>query len=235
MKNMHRSVVIVFTFLGLLFILTPGCKKDDKNQSETVKDIDGNVYHTVTIGTQVWMAENLKTITLNDGTSIPRVENNATWPTFNLPAYCWYNNNEATKTTYGALYNWYTVNTGKLAPKGWHVPTDADWSTLITFLGGNTVAGGKLKEKGTTHWQTPNEGATNESGFTFLPGGYRSATSNSDGHYGEINLSGSCWSSTHLKLNTQVAKSLFVINSGSFISFNLYDFHWGFSVRCIKD
>ena len=116
----------------------------------TVTDIDGNVYHTVTIGTQTWMVENLKTTKYNDGTAIPLVTDSTAWLNLTTPGYCWYNNDAATyKNTYGALYNWFTVNTSKLAPSGWHVPTDAEWTTLITYLGGETVAGGQMKSTGT--------------------------------------------------------------------------------------
>ena len=118
-----------------------------------VTDDDGNVYHSVTIGTQVWMVENLKTTKYNDGTSIPLVTDATDWHNLLTPGYCWNNNDEATyKATYGALYNWYTVNTGNLCPTGWHVPGDAEWTTLTTYLGGEDVAGGKLKEVGITHW-----------------------------------------------------------------------------------
>ena len=146
---------------------------------ETITDIDGNVYHTVTIGTQVWMVENLKTTRLNDGTSIPMVTDNTTWNYLHSPGYCWYNNDPATyKNTYGALYNWLAVNTGKLAPVGWHVPSVEEWNTLVLWLGGTNIAGGKMKEKGNSHWNLPNTGATNESGFTGLPGGGRDYSGN---------------------------------------------------------
>ena len=161
----------------------------------TVTDVDGNVYHFITIGTQIWMVENLKTTKYNDGTPIGILTNNKTWSTLSItPAYCWYNNDSTTnKNTYGALYNWYAVNTGKLAPAGWHIPTDAEWTILTTYLGGESVAGGKLKEIGTVHWSSPNDGATNETGFTALPGGYRSY---SDGNFYSIRGSGYWWSSS---------------------------------------
>jgi uncharacterized protein (TIGR02145 family) len=140
----------------------------------TLTDIDGNVYSTVTIGTQTWMAENLKTTKYNDDTAVPNVTDETEWANLTTGAYCWYDNNaSAYKATYGALYNWYAINTGKLCPTGWHVPSDAEWLTLENYLGGEDVAGGKLKEAGTTHWLSPNTGATNETGFTGLPGGFR--------------------------------------------------------------
>ena len=134
-----------------------------------IADIDGNIYNTVIIGTQVWMKENLKATKLNDGTNILLETDNATWISLTDPAYCWYNNDASSyKNTYGALYNWFTVETGKLCPTGWHVPSDAEWFTLIDFLGGESVAGGKLKEIGNTHWNSPNTGATDEYGFTAI-------------------------------------------------------------------
>jgi uncharacterized protein (TIGR02145 family) len=162
-------------------------------RGQTLKDIDGNVYKTVTIGKQVWMVENLKTTKYNDGKTIPLVSDNAAWTDLSTPAYCW-NNNSATanKNTYGALYNWYTINTNKLCPKGWHVPTNAEWTTLTTYLGGEGVAGGKLKETGTTHWKRPNTVATNSSGFTARAGGGRYE----DGKFYDLGSKGYWWSST---------------------------------------
>jgi uncharacterized protein (TIGR02145 family) len=154
-----------------------------------VADIDGNLYTTITIGTQTWMKQDLKTTRLNDGTPIPNVTDVETWIWLTTPGYCWYNNDNAHSATYGALYNWYAVNTGKLAPKGWHVATDAEWTTLSNFLGGEAVAGGKLKEVGFVHWQSPNTGATDETGFSALPGGCRYG----DGNFGGLTLAGEWW------------------------------------------
>jgi uncharacterized protein (TIGR02145 family) len=164
-----------------------------------VVDIDGTLYKTIRIGSQVWMAQNLRTTKYKNGTAIPLITDNTAWSTLNTPGYCWSNNDSASySNTYGALYNWYTVNTGNLCPTGWHVPTDAEWSTLTNYLGGESipgradVAGGKLKETGTTHWNTPNEGATNETGFTALPGGIR----HDNGTFSSIGSFGGWWSAT---------------------------------------
>jgi uncharacterized protein (TIGR02145 family) len=165
-------------------------------QNTPITDIDGNVYNTVVIGSQTWMKEDLKTTKYKDGTTIPLVTDNAAWSTLTTPGYCWYNNDAATyKNTYGALYNWYTVNTGKLCPSGWHVPTNAEWTTLTTYVGGEEVAGGILKESGTTHWASPNAGATNETGFTALPSGNRSSDY---GEFSAIGYYGAWWSSIEL-------------------------------------
>lgn len=204
-----------------------------KTSSElnTVTDIDGNIYHTVTIGTQVWMVENLKTTKYNDGTSIPNVTtDNTVWTNLLTPGYCWYNNDETTyKSTYGALYNWYTVNTGKLAPLGWHVPTDTEWTTLTTYLGGGSIAGGKLKETGTSHWSSPNTGATNETGFTAIPVGGRG----NYGAFGSIGYDGNWWSSAEGSAGNAWSWYL-VYNLSNVARFN-YLKSCGFSVRCVRD
>ncbi|MFC1733850.1 FISUMP domain-containing protein, partial [candidate division KSB1 bacterium] len=195
-----------------------------------VTDIDGNVYDTVIIGTQVWMTENLKTTKFNDGTTIPLVTDNGNWSSFSIPAFCWYNNDEATyKNPYGALYNWPSVNTGILCPTGWHVPNDADWDVLVNFAGGATVAGGKLKESGTMHWNAPNTSATNEYGFTAVPGGYRLSNGTFDliGRYALI------WSSTEDQSTTAWYRSL-TYDTEDVVYINSYKDR-GFSVRCIRD
>ena len=192
----------------------------------TVKDGDGNTCNTITIGTQTWLSENLKTTKYNDGTTIPLVANNADWSNSTAPVYCWYNNGQATYcNTLGALYNLYAVNMNKLCPTGWHVPTDGDWTTLANNLGGHNVAGGKLKETGTTHWSTPNTGATNESGFTALPGGYHY----SNGTFIGIGSSGIWWSST-----INIARELNSV-SGEIVTAVGYNNKCGLSVRCVRD
>ncbi|MCF6170330.1 MAG: fibrobacter succinogenes major paralogous domain-containing protein [Bacteroidales bacterium] len=197
---------------------------------DPIADIDGHIYNTVVIGSQCWMAENLTTIKYNDGTGIPLVTDDSTWVSISTPAYSWYNNDSATYgPVYGALYNWYAVNTGKLCPTGWHVPTDAEWSTLTTYLGGLSVAGGKLKETGTTHWDPPNTDATNETGFTALPGGKRSFNS---GVFGYLRAYGYWWTSTPYSPNAwyrQMYK-----DTGKVIK-NYFEKREGYSVRCLKN
>ncbi len=194
-------------------------------------DADGNNYTSVTIGTQTWMVENLKTTKYNDGTSIPNVTDNTAWYNLSTPAYCWYNNDATTyKNTYGALYNWYAVNTAKLAPTGWHVPTDTEWTTLTTFLGSESLASYKLKETGATHWNSPNTGTTNSSGFTALPGGSRYV----DGTYISIGNSGQWWSSSENSNNYVWFRSMNYNQVGVTRDFR-YGKVDGFSVRCVKD
>ena len=191
---------------------------------------DGVTYNTVSIGNQCWFKENLRTTKYNDGTSITNVTDNATWTSTTSGAYCCYSNNTSNCTTYGALYNWYAVNTGKLCPSGWHVPSDAEWTTLVNYLGGEDVAGGKLKETGTTHWQSPNNGATNSSGFTALPGGYRFS---SGGSFGLLGILGYWWSSTQLDGSDAWTRNLTYLNA-NVGRVNLVK-SYGFSVRCLRD
>jgi uncharacterized protein (TIGR02145 family) len=220
----------------LKFIGTSGSyeltKTDIINKDKTVnfnftvcKDASNNSYSTVEIDNRIWMGENLKTTKYNDGTNIPLF----TMP--NIPAYSWFNNDSATyAATYGAYYNWWAVNTGKLCPVDWHVPTETEWVDLTTYLGGESVAGGKLKETGLTHWMTPNVGATNETGFTALPGSMRTK-------YGEfvvenIGWNAFFWSSTPYK------DFAWMRHLGSFrsdLTIYGYERQISMSVRCIKD
>ena len=203
---------------------------DDLSLTTLLTDTDGNVYTYITIGTQVWIAENLKTTKYNDGAAIPNVTDATEWAALTTPSYCWYWNDATTfKATYGALYNWYAVNTGKLCPAGWHVPTDAEWTTLTTFLGGENVAGGKLKETGTTHWASPNTGATNETGFTALPGGIRLINGKyyGDGYYIYW------WSSTEYTTSHVWDRCLYFDSANMTSYFDSKQA--GFSVRCLKD
>lgn len=205
----------------------------------SINDIDGNTYKTIQIGTQTWMAENLKTTKYNDATAIPMGVSNTTEESLTTPYYLWYDNDSSIyKISIGALYNWYTVNTGKLCPTSWHVPDNAEWNTMMTFLGGQSVAGGKLKQTGTILWQSPNTGATNESGFTALPGGYF------DGIYSFFfgtGLYGFWWSTTESNDNTG-AWYFFISQGSSYFSFanvtfsnGIYNKKMGYSVRCVKD
>jgi len=191
MKTNRLIHVDSLSLIGLFLMLLIGCKKE-KDIPDTVTDIDDNIYHTVIIGNQVWLTENLKTTKYNDGSVIPLVTDNTGWISLSSPGFCWYNNESANKDIYGALYNWYAVNTGKLCPTGWHVPSDGEWTALTDFLGGESIAGGKLKETGISHWLSPNTGATNESGFTALPGGFRGA----QGICYHIGYWGNFWTST---------------------------------------
>jgi len=167
----HFPIVLMLCALLALF----GCKKADT----TVTDADGNVYHTVTIGKQTWMAENLKTTKYRNGEPIPCVSGSPIWDDIISGAYCDYDNDTNSSKTYGRLYNWYAVvDKRNIAPPGWHVPTAEEWKELTTYLGGDSIAGRMLKEKGAAHWKgalpwhITDTSTTNETGFTALPGGW---------------------------------------------------------------
>ncbi len=209
---------------------TAGCTGTATVSVTSTVTYDGVTYNTVQIGDQCWLKENLRTTKYNDGTSITNVTDNATWTSTTSGAYCCYSNDTSNCTTYGALYNWYAVNTGKLCPSGWHVPSDAEWDTLVNYLGGVNVAGGKLKETGTTHWWSPNNGATNSSGLTALPGGLRSGY---EGKFLNLGGSGYWWSRSEEGGSTAWVRTLSYNNANvNRYSINERD---GFSVRCLRD
>ncbi len=194
-----------------------------------VRDVEGNSYKTIKIGTQVWMAENLRTRILNTGDTIPGVTNATAWANLTTPGYCWYNHDQTSHgADYGALYNWNAVNTGKLCPEGWHAPSDADWTILTTFLGGETLAGGKMKESGTAHWNNSNTGATNESGFSALPGGYRSG-----GYFDTIGYYGIWWSSSETSSANAWIRYMNFNYANIFRDYS--NKGHGCSVRCVRD
>ena len=197
----------------------------------TVTDIDGNVYHTVTIGTQVWMVENLKTTRYGNGDPIPNITVAASWSALSTGAYSWYNNDATTyKATYGALYNWYAVaDSRNIAPTGWHVATDDEWSTLTTFLGGES-AGSTMKETGTSHWLSPNTGTTNSSGFTALPGGYLYYDG---GTFSNVGRYGYWWSNT--ADGVSFAWYRFLFYGYAYVYRGNLNKQFGFSVRCVRD
>ena len=244
--------------MGVCIVFASSCKKVDDNEPSlknptngkttavfnsevtygTMTDQDGNIYKTVTIGTQTWMAENLRTTKYNDGTAISNVTGATEWANLKTGAYCNYNNTTNTDTiaTYGRLYNWHAVNTGKLAPTGWHVPTDAEWTQLTDYVGGIGAAGGKLKETGATHWILTNNGtanvATNKTGFTALPGGARGYF----GTYGQVSNSGYWWSSTQHQTYANYVWARIMVYDLSNVN-RVFDVikEFGFSVRCVKD
>lgn len=211
----------------------------------TVADVDGNVYKTIDIGNQTWMAENLRTTRYNDQTEIPLVTGDTAWGLLQTPGYCWYENNEEVfKNIYGAYYNWLTVNTGKLCPSGWHVPSDGEWKVLEMELGMTQeeadkldwrgIEAVKLKETGTMNWYSrSNVNGTNTSGFTALPGGERSLYYTTDTYKNE-GFNASWWTSTAI---TEWSGAYF--RSIQYGSYRIYRFpayiQQGLNVRCIKD
>jgi uncharacterized protein (TIGR02145 family) len=213
----------------------------DTDCPPTITDCDGNVYQTVLIGDQCWMMENLKVTHYRNGDPIPNVTSDTEWENLTTGAYCEYNNDPANVETYGRLYNWYAVDDSRnIAPEGWHVPTDAELKQLEMYLGMSqaeaddygwhgTDEGGKLKEAGTTHWNAPNTGATNESGFSALPGGYRDY----GGFFGNMGYYAHFWSSAEHHSGSAWDRYLGYNRSRVYRYYNYNQS--GFSVRCVRD
>jgi uncharacterized protein (TIGR02145 family) len=205
-------------------------------ETGTITDDEGNVYQTVKIGSQWWMAENLRSTKYRNGDPIPNVTNSADWASLTTPGYCCYGNDFHTYgNDYGLLYNWFTTdpasNGGReIAPEGWHIPSRQEFSTLINTLGGLNEAGGKMKESGMTHWRPPNTGATNASGFTGLPAGIRGYV---DGTFKYIGDFGHWWSRTPSDGNKAWNIGLFFLEYSVDQSPSVKKL--GFSIRCIKD
>lgn len=215
-------------FLAAITTIMISCSKDDK--PEPVKDIEGNIYKTVSIGTQIWMAENLKTTRFNDGTEIAEVVGNEAWSNLSTAGYCWYNNDEENnKDAFGALYNGFTVSTGDLCPTGWHIPLREDWLTLREFLSDTINGGNNLKRTGSEHWLPSNKSADNSTGFSALPSGIRYF----EGTFNSINSFTSFWSGTETGKNELWYLSLYSGNAG--VTMHHISKKYGFSVRCIKD
>jgi uncharacterized protein (TIGR02145 family) len=219
--------------MGMILLLSSSCKKND--DTSPVTDIDGNSYKIVKIGSQVWMAENLRTTRYNNGASIPQVTDSAAWSRLTTPGYCFYENNPvAFQSAFGALYNWYALNTGDLAPDGWHVATDDDWNTLMKELGESLVAGGKMKTTGyygsaNGLWLPFNTGATNESGFSGNPGGERK----SDGAFSGLFYSALFWSTSGDGTEKAWYSALSYMKESVYR--NSIEKSSGFSVRCVRN
>lgn len=215
---------------SILVSLAIICLILNRLDAQTVKDIDGNIYMTINIGKQVWIAENLKTTRLNDGKAIALVTDDKVWRGLKKPGCCFYDNAALNKDVSGVLYNWFTVNTKKLCPKGWHVPSSAEWADLVAFLGNENSAGNKLKESGTEHWKNYLSKATNDYDFTAVPGGTR-LYSGSFPEFG--NAYAVWWTSTEY---SSLAAWNYGLHDSSSRVFNGYDNKQsGFSVRCIMD
>jgi uncharacterized protein (TIGR02145 family) len=184
----------------------------------------------ITIGTQAWTKRNLETTRYRNGDPIPQVTNATQWVNLTTGAWCYYGNNSANGLIYGKMYNWYAVNDPRgIAPEGYHVPSDSEWTILETFLGGQSVAGGKLRQAGTSLWQSPNTGATNSSGFTGLPGGERGGGGSFTSQGGNT----SWWSST--QADSAFAYTRFTFFGATFTRTDTGRFTGGYYVRLIKD
>jgi uncharacterized protein (TIGR02145 family) len=222
-KLVPAAVAQLFNGYGVLRV-SAGC-----DGPPTVTDIDGNVYPVVSIGNRCWMAANLKTSRYRDGGTIPNVTDNTAWTQLNSGAWCNYENNAGYDATYGKLYNWYAAANPNICPQGWHVPTDADWTVLTDYLGGSSVAGGKMKAVSPL-WNAPNTGATNQSGFSGLPGGLRYFN---NGYFSTLGDAGYWWSASESDAELAWLRAL----DGSGAGVNRFDFNkrLGFCLRCIRD
>ncbi len=224
----------IFLFVGYLILILISCEKNGniaENES-VVKDFDGTPYQTVQICDKIWMKSNLNVSHYKNGDAIPEVSNPAQWTGLTTGAWCYYNNDPANGAIYGKLYNWYAVNDLRgLAPQGWHVPASTEWVASVTCLGGESVAGGKMKEAGTTHWLNPNFSATNSSDFTGLPGGYRCSCSSAA--FYNIGNQSFWWSSSEISIGSPWALGLSYDNGIASNSGNQKI--KGFSVRCVKN
>jgi uncharacterized protein (TIGR02145 family) len=214
----------------------------------TVPDVDENIYNTVLIGNQCWMRENLRVTRYNDKTAIPLDASGGydgktggqTWSEQTIGSYTVYGNDSKNETIYGLLYNWYAAKGiaslgskvyKNICPKGWHVPTEAEWTILTTYLGGESIAGGRLKMAGTAYWNSPNTGATNLSGFSALPGAARSY----DGSFSGIRNIAFFWSATE-NGNYFAGKIDLYCNNSIVYRDNKFGFKTlGASVRCLRD
>jgi len=242
MKSRHRILIFLVTAILMVVIFINGCKKENDGPEipyGSLTDQEGNTYKTIEIGSQTWMAENLKTTEYNDNSSIPNVTGSSAWINLKTPGYCWYDNDETTnKTEYGALYNWYAVNTGKLCPSGWHVPADAEYKTLEMYLGLTQVQANDTlwrgtdpgaQMKNTAGWKT-GENGTNTSGFSALPGGYRY---HRDGTFYNITDLSYWWCSDEVSSAAGYYRRLDGGNSGIYRAGTLKAA--GKYVRCLKD
>lgn len=218
--------ILALIFFSSLFLLS--CDKGD--ELPTIKDIDGNKYHYVTIGSQMWLVENLKTTHFSNGDPILIVKDNNTWSTLTSAACCFYDNDTINTSSFGYLYNWYAVNDSRgIAPEGWRVANKDDWEKLYNYVGGIDIASAMLKEAGTKNWDKPNEGATNKFGFTALPGGFRD-------HLGKFyykGYDGAWWTSSDYD---EITAWYFMMNAETTVLGIGYPRKKnGLSIRCVKD
>lgn len=229
-----KSHSVILSMIVLLFSIS--CEQDTESPDSTntssfgeLTDQAGNVYKTVVIGTQTWMAENLKITRYNDGTNIPLLTDNNQWRFNNTPSYSFYAHDSAQYAPLGTIYNWHVVNTQKLCPTGWHVPSKQEWTTLVDYLGGSAIAGGKLKMKDPSNWNSPNAGATNESGFSAISAGAREFL----GTFGENGMFAYWWSSSEYTENNATCCHISASSAMAYIDDNFKSS--GLYVRCVKD
>jgi uncharacterized protein (TIGR02145 family) len=241
MNRKIASFLFNMLLVHALVFAVVSCNKDERSDHDyetgSVRDIDGNIYQTLILDSREWMTENLRTTRFNDGSRIahPGTDNPA-WINNRSGAYSWYNNDISNKDTYGALYNWHAVNTGKLCPTGWRVPGDTEWTSVNNLLAMN--AGGKIKDNISGKWQVPDPAATNETGFNALPGGVRFAQmpggsgNTGTGYFYYAGKTGRWWSSTENSASDAWYRSLYFDSGSIFSGYNSKE--TGFSVRCIR-
>lgn len=233
MKRKLLLAIMIVTFIGFT-----ACR------TKPLTDVDGNVYKTITLGKQVWMVENLKTTKLNDGTPIELITDNGAWINVKAPAFCWVNNDVNIKDKYGALYNWNVVDTRKICPVGWHVPSFDEWQTLVDYLqkkgfgykGDNLDVGKAIASQ--SGWEsTDNEGnvgnnqiENNKSGFSAVPSGIRGLF---DGSFENVGSQAWWWSDTNYGVASAQAEHIF--NSENYPDPDIVPFGNGLSIRCVKD
>lgn len=236
----QRLIILILSFIILVsqscesFLSEPKTlpQIDYSGQIDSIVDIDGNVYRTIGIGSQIWMSENLKTLRLNDGTRISLIKDDSIWQYHDrIPATCWYNNDSVHfSKPFGLLYNGFVVSTDLLCPTGWHVPSEGDWNTLTNFLGGSEKAGGYLKDYCSNLWSDPNYCYVDNIGFFALPGGRRN---HFGGRFYDINDIGYWWTSSSKNEFYAYARRIFHYETS--ISRSESNKRDGYSVRCIKD
>jgi uncharacterized protein (TIGR02145 family) len=221
MKRINKFLTLILMFVMFISFGV------DKSFSQ-VTDKDGNVYKTVKIGTQEWMSENLKVEHYRNGDAIRQVQDSAEWSKLTTGAWCYYKNTPTNGKAYGKLYNWYAVSDPRgLAPEGWHVATDEEWKAIVNLFGGEDFAGGKLKAK--TGWDTPNNEATNESGFNATPGGQ----CDNLGNFFDVGKFNYIWNATTYK--EELAWHYYIMNNSGGVGHGTQNYKFGMSVRCVKD
>ena len=232
-SNPIGIIIGLALILGIGYLILNGNAGTKNEEAQTITTKNEITFNSVIIGNQDWQAKNLDVDRFRNGDEIPQVRSAAEWEQAGkegLPAWCYFENDDENGKIYGKLYNWYAVNDSRgLAPEGWHIPTDEEWTILTDYLGGEEVAGGKMKITGTTYWESPNEEATNESGFSALPGGYRY----SDGSFYNIRNFAFFWSATEYDYNYAWFRYLNNFNGIVNRSFNIESV--GASVRCLRD
>ncbi|MFA7123788.1 MAG: fibrobacter succinogenes major paralogous domain-containing protein [Candidatus Delongbacteria bacterium] len=240
MSRIRYEMILISAFIIILMTFA-GCSEetitaepfvDHTGETGTVTDIDGNVYTTIGIGGQIWMAENLKVTRYRNGDEIPEVQDYLAWYALTTPGRCSYNNDPANSVTFGQMYNWQAVSdTRKISPEGWHMPSDDEWDALINWVGGPDSAGVKLKETGFVHWAAPNEGASNESGFTALPGGWRINM----GNFYDLTTRGYWWTISNDYLPSSMATAYGMYNDSVKVEDLAIIRNFGLYARCVKD